>query len=49
MKKKKHEIQRKDKINEIKIIIDHQVESFYKLFDNCRCIKLIEFKKILLI
>ena len=32
-------------ISKINIIIDYQVESFSKLFENCRCIESINFKK----
>ena len=34
-----------ENINNIKIIIDYQVESFYKLFFNCQCIEYIYTKK----
>jgi len=34
-----------DKVSKIKIIIDYQVKSFEKLFQNCKCIKSINFKK----
>ena len=34
-----------DKISKINIFIDYQVESFNKLFDNCKCIESICFKK----
>ena len=34
-----------DKVSKINIIIDYQVESFYKLFFNCHCIESICFKK----
>ena len=36
-----------DKINKITIIIDHHVKSFSRLFENCRYIKKIYFKKII--
>ena len=36
-----------DKINKITIIIDHHVKSFSRLFENCRYIKKIDFKKII--
>ena len=46
----KEEIQRyslneKDNVKYIRIIIDYQVTSFYKLFDECRSIESINFKK----
>ena len=43
----KHEyyIDEEDKVTKIKIIIDYQVKSFKKLFDNCKCIESINFKK----
>ena len=41
----KYNIQRNDKIQKIKILIEHQVKSFSKLFEECRCIKKIFFKK----
>ena len=34
-----------DKVNKIKIIIDYQIKSLYKLFFNCECIKSINFIK----
>ena len=34
-----------DKCNKIKIIIDYQIKSFEKLFNDCKCIKAIIFKK----
>ena len=34
-----------DKVSKINIIIDYQVESFYKLFYYCKCIESICFKK----
>ena len=46
----KEEIQRKkitenDKVNEIKILIDKPIISFYKLFYDCQCIESIHFPK----
>jgi len=46
---KKEEIKRnhlldKEKVNKIKIIIDHQVKSFKKLFAYCSCVESINFK-----
>ena len=43
--KNKYEINKKDKVTKIKIIIDYQVKSFKKLFYKCRCIESINFKK----
>ena len=34
-----------DKINKIKIIIDHNIKSFEKLFEDCKCIESIKVKK----
>ena len=47
---KKEEIKRnyltkKDTVKKIKVIIDHEIKSFKKLFDNCKCIESIYFKK----
>ena len=33
-----------ENVTSIKVIIDHHVKSFYKLFDNCKCIKSITLK-----
>ena len=43
--KNKYEINKKDKITKIKIIIDYQVKSFKELFYKCRCIESINFKE----
>ena len=43
--KNKYEINEEDKITKIKIIIDYQVKSFFKLFYECKCIESITFKK----
>ena len=43
--KNKYEINKKDKVTKIKIIIDYQVKSFKKLFYDCDCIESINFKK----
>ena len=43
--KNKYEINKKDKITKIKIIIDYQVKSFKELFSGCKCIESITFKK----
>ena len=42
---KRNYTERTEIIKKIKIIIDDQVESFCKLFEDCRCIKSINFKK----
>ena len=41
----KYWLNKNDKISKINIIIDYQVESFNKLFDDCKCIESICFKK----
>ena len=38
-------IKKEDKISKIKIKIDNQIKSLYKLFHNCKCIKAINFLK----
>ena len=43
--KNKYYIDEEDKGTKIKIIIDYQVKSFKKLFDNCECIESINFQK----
>ena len=43
--KNKYIIKEKHKVTKIKIIIDYQVKSFYKLFYWCTCIESINFKK----
>ena len=43
--KNKYEINKKDKVIKIKIIIDYQVKSFKELFYWCKCIESINFKK----
>ena len=43
--KNKYKINKKDKVTKIKIIIDYQVKSFKKLFNLCKCIESINFKK----
>ena len=43
--KNKYEINEEDKVTKIKIIIDYQVKSLKKLFEYCRCIESINFKK----
>ena len=42
---KRYYIEKSDKINNIKIIIDYQILSFNKLFKDCNCIGSIYFKK----
>ena len=42
---KRYNLNEDDKVNSIKIIIDYQIKSFYKLFFNCECIKSINFIK----
>ena len=44
-KRKNYSIYKKDKITKIKIIIEHQVKSFYKLFYDCKCIGSLRFIK----
>ena len=43
--KNKYEINKKDKVTKIKIIIDYQVKSLKDLFSWCKCIEYINFKK----
>ena len=43
--KNKYEIEEEDKVTKIKIIIDYQVKSFNDLFNWCKCIESINFKK----
>ena len=43
--KNKYEINKKDEVTKIKIIIDYQVKSFKELFSCCECIESINFKK----
>ena len=43
--KKRNYLRENEKVNIIKIIIEHQVESFKKLFDDCEYISSIVFKK----
>ena len=42
---KKYSIDKDDKISKIKIIIDYQIKSFEKLFNYCKCIESIKYKK----
>ena len=43
--KNQYYIKKEDKVRKIKIILDYQVKSFYKLFNDCYCIESINFKK----
>ena len=45
--KNKYEINKKDKVKKIKIIIDYQVKSFKELFSYCICIESINFKNFI--
>ena len=42
---KKTELNKEDKVSKINIVINYQINSFYELFDNCKCIESINFKK----
>ena len=42
---KKTELNKEDKVSKINITIDYQIESFFELFKNCKCIESINFKK----
>ena len=42
---KKYFINKEDKVNKIKMIIDHDVKTLNGLFDKCECIKSINFTK----
>ena len=42
---KKTELNKKDKVSKINIIIDYQIKSFKKLFYYCKCIESINFKQ----
>ena len=42
---KRNYLLQNENVTIIKVIIDYHVKSFYKLFDNCKCIKSINFKK----
>ena len=44
---KRNFIKNYEKISNIKIIIDYQVESFNELFNDCKCIKSIYFKNLI--
>jgi len=41
---KKTELNKKDKISKINVIIDYQIQSFFDLFSYCKCIESINFK-----
>ena len=45
-KRKNNFIYKKDNITKIRIIIEHQITSFYKLFYDCKCIESLYFIKI---
>ena len=45
---KKTELNKEDKVYKINVIIDYQIESFYRLFSYCECIKSINFKKLII-
>ena len=42
---KRNYLKENEKVEKIKIIIDYQIKSFKKLFENCNCISSIFFKK----
>ena len=42
---KKTELNKEDKVSKINIVINYQINSFYELFDNCKYIESINFKK----
>ena len=42
---KKTELNKEDKVSKINITIDYQIESFFELFNDCKCIESINFKK----
>ena len=42
---KKYVLNEYDEVNKIKIRIDYQIKSFFKLFSNCKCIESIYFNK----
>ena len=42
---KRYNLTEKDEIAKITIIIDHQIQSFNKLFNDCECIESFRFKK----
>ena len=42
---KKTELNKKQKVSKINIIIDYKIKSFEKLFSDCKCIESIKFKK----
>ena len=44
---KKTELNKEDKVSKINITIDYQIESFYGLFDDCKCIESINLKNLI--
>ena len=42
---KKTKLNKEDKVSKINIIINYQIDSFKKLFSDCKCIESINFKK----
>ena len=44
---KRNILTKEDNVNKIRIIINKEVVSFEKLFDNCKCIKKISFNKFI--
>ena len=42
---KKNYLNKNENVSKIKIIINYQIKSFEKLFENCECIEYIYFKK----
>ena len=44
---KKTELNKEDTVSKINITIDYQIESFFELFKNCKCIESINFKNFL--
>ena len=42
---KRNYLNKNENVEKIKIIIDYQIKSFEKLFENCECIEYIYFKK----
>ena len=42
---KRNYLNENENVSKLKIIIDYQIKSFERLFDNCKCIEFINFKK----
>ena len=42
---KKTELNKEDRVSKINVSFDYRIESFYELFDDCKCIESINFKK----